>query len=381
MAGLLDFLDDAGDVAANVGKGTLGLLGGIGEAYLAAKAPAMYKSMTADRNYQRDQQARQQWVNNMPMAQGQQNLAPDAFSMNEASVMQGMDPTDQVYQGATQPSWQDMAKYYGKSPDEIGRTAGAKLTTDHFAPKAAAKHQFLNTGNAAGTGRQQNIVDPITGKLTPVGPSWENTSAVQVNTGDKSKPKPGPVTGMVSVEDPETGEWRLEIVPGGPMDLDGPQNIRLESKEYAKEFTPIRRINSGVKRLRDTVNEYGVTPMPGQLGNSLAAQSTDIILTLKEYYNLGVLSGTDEELMRKITSDPNSLKAAFLGKDAYLAQLDELDGIMRRAESSLDEQYSHSKQSKKHRSDIEKQKLNPIHPDLTDAEYAELLVLRKRFPQ
>jgi hypothetical protein len=287
----------------------------------------------------------------------EQNLAPDAFNMDEAALMQQMDQTDQVYQQGKQGtgllgghlSPQEIAMKFMQAPGANAQELGREQMGNILNPKAAgdlySNFKQDKDGKTYAYNKNTHRIEEIQGETIL---QKEHSPMVTIDNSDKSDPKPGPVTGMVAVKNPETGGWEMRVVPNGPLDLEGPNNVRLESKDYAKDFTPIRRINSGIKSLKNTVNKYGVTPVPGQLGNSLAAQSTDIMMSLKEYYNLGVLSGPDEVLMKKITSDPTSLKAALLGKDAYIAQLEEVEGIMRRAHSSLDEQYSHSRQAKKH---------------------------------
>jgi len=132
--------------AQDVGAGALGLLGNVGEAYLAAKAPAAYYGMSRarsreadrqerERNYQRDQQARNQWASGMTRLRGREakNLAPDAFNDEEARVAQQYGH-EQVYQQEYTPDWVDAAQYMATAPDPSYRTAGAGMMRDQFQP-------------------------------------------------------------------------------------------------------------------------------------------------------------------------------------------------------------------------------------------------------
>lgn len=177
--GILDDMergwDSTVDAAGSVGKGALGLLGGLGEVALAMKAPAMYKNIQDQRNYARDQAARTQWANQMPMQQVAQNMAPGAFNDEEAQVAQMLDPNNQVFQpGRAAPSQAEMAQHMFRSPDAAGRAGAAKMMTDRFAPRSAQqpKSMYAKTwqgaeGNTFGVNPETNQVDQLQGAVTP----------------------------------------------------------------------------------------------------------------------------------------------------------------------------------------------------------------------
>lgn len=184
MGGLLDSI---GEGAKDFGYGALGLLGTIGEAYLAAKAPAMYSAITENRNRGRNQKDREVWANQMQgLLDGEEerNNAPDAFSMGEAQLMDQLNPADDFYNPAVKPGsfGQIMAKM-GMSPDAVNRVGGAKMITDRYAPRTAQQRnrQFITTGTEDGRGRQQMMVNPETGALTAAGPSWRQQAATRID--------------------------------------------------------------------------------------------------------------------------------------------------------------------------------------------------------
>jgi len=155
----MGLLDSIGEGVQNVGYGALGLLGNVGEAYLAAKAPAMYKHIASNRDYKRDQQARDKWASGMSLLRGREekNLAPDAFTDEEARVAQQYGH-ERVYQDKFTPDWVDAAQYMAKAPDASYRTAGAGSVRDQFDPtEASLPWSSIKTddaGHAYGMNRQ-----------------------------------------------------------------------------------------------------------------------------------------------------------------------------------------------------------------------------------
>jgi hypothetical protein len=58
---------------------------------------------------------------------------------------------------------------------------------------------------------------------------------------------------------------------------------------------------------------------------------TDLLMQMKNMYELGVLNGPDYMLMTKIVEDPTSLMSSYRGTEGLAAQLDTVKSIIKRA--------------------------------------------------
>lgn len=183
LSGAGNVASNVGDVAGNVGMGALGVLGNIGEAYMAAKAPAMYNQIVTKRNNQRNQQ----YVDNA-YGQKQQNLAPDAFNMEEAQVAQQLDPNNQVYQQATgyrgHGNKQRLAMELLSAPNKATRATGGTLLNTLMKP--AGNRQMFTTGvENQPKMRQQSYWDQQ-GNRQNAGPAYEVGGGVNVYQGNSA---------------------------------------------------------------------------------------------------------------------------------------------------------------------------------------------------
>jgi hypothetical protein len=121
----------------------------------------------------------------------------------------------------------------------------------------------------------------------------------------------------------EEGNPTLLPVAGGPAEklgetqmkqLVGVQNTRNAITEY-------RNAIKGFSRL-DMLNPNARARM-GTIYNNMMLQA-------KEAYNLGVLNGPDYMILQQVVTDPTSLKAGVISRDALDAQAAKLDEIMGR---------------------------------------------------
>jgi hypothetical protein len=86
-----------------------------------------------------------------------------------------------------------------------------------------------------------------------------------------------------------------------------------ELKDLRDKVTNLDRIGRSLDAYEKALKTHGPTMTPGGVkgpkGAALATAHTDLLLELKEAYNLGVLNGPDYMLMLKVIQDPTSAQA------------------------------------------------------------------------
>lgn len=177
-------------------------------------------------------------------------------------------------------------------------------------------------------------------------------------------------------------------------------NKELVSSDAYKSLTKAKDSLQYLKNFENTFNKTGATSAvfsPRQ-NAKLKAEYNTAILNLKEFFNLGVLNGPDEAILRSVIPDPTNRSAALsvlsLGIYKPSAQTKAgIDNMKKMIEASLDDRYKslssqygdYSTYSVKGLGDLnriyveQKAKLNPNietlineNPDLT---YEDLLMI------
>jgi hypothetical protein len=131
---------------------------------------------------------------------------------------------------------------------------------------------------------------------------------------------------------------RLVAIPGGPGDP-----ARLQPGELSK----IRNSNKQIDELENSLKAYttalGKTTSGGRLltrgaeVSSVETMHTDLLMQMKNLYELGVLNGPDYMLMTKIVEDPTGVMQMARGTKGLNAQLGTVQSIINRARNINDD--------------------------------------------
>lgn len=129
-----------------------------------------------------------------------------------------------------------------------------------------------------------------------------------------------------------SGSLELAPIKGGPAD---------PAKLQPGELSKIRGNNKQIDELENSLNSYvtnlGKTSPVGRLIDRGADVSrvetghTDLLMQMKNLYELGVLNGPDYMLMTKIVEDPTSMMQVWRGNEGLTAQTDTVKSIINRA--------------------------------------------------
>ena len=114
-------------------------------------------------------------------------------------------------------------------------------------------------------------------------------------------------------------------IPGGPADPDV-KSLQDRTKKLKESQSKIGQVEQSVGNYKDLLLRQGTKLTPGTEKARLGTAYTDLLLELKELYNLGVLQGPDLQLMQQVIKDPTSIEGNWLefigGKDALESQLE-----------------------------------------------------------
>jgi len=362
---------DVGDFAGDVGTGLLGAGGMIGEFLLAAKAPAMYKQMMYDRGApqreaeaQAQRQRQEQWAQGIPSMRPV-NMHPDAFSMEEAQVMQSLDPKSESYKPAATAT--EMTRYLANSPYQSYRKVGAGLISDKFKQKP----QYTNIvrgaqGNAFGI-NQQGVQQRLSGEAVP---QRQQSPLVQnVIKNGQGPQKPTAPSGMETIWDNSINNWRFRPVAGGKFDETGAENVMKETEGFNKDAFKYNDVLSKIDNYASVQSEIGNTMNPySPEGRLLNQAQTQVLMGLKDAFELGVLTGPDERLINEVMPPATGIINTVMLKSSDVQEMIQRarKGIMR-SRSKLRTKYPNAKQPA------------PANKSWDDTDMNELKALRERF--
>lgn len=134
----------------------------------------------------------------------------------------------------------------------------------------------------------------------------------------------------------------MKPIPGSPADPKSEQFEKGKIKEGRDTFAKLDQVQQSVDSYEELIGQHGSELVPGESKTKLAAAHTDLLMELKELYNLGVLNGPDYDLMLKIVNDPTSMSTnassligGMFGQNPLKAQLnvvrEKLKGARERA--------------------------------------------------
>ena len=149
----------------------------------------------------------------------------------------------------------------------------------------------------------------------------------------------GDVSGLVSsvLKNPATyaglpGDTKAAILPA----LTAAGFQPPPSADFQKQVTAVKNIRDAVSQYRTHLSSYDRLMRPGT--PEYATMTTayrNLLLRMKEAFNLGVLNGPDLQLLTETLGDPASWAGRYAGKETLTSQLDEYEKILNSNESVL----------------------------------------------
>lgn len=136
--------------------------------------------------------------------------------------------------------------------------------------------------------------------------------------------------------DPNDLSKGVKPIPGSGKD---PKN----TSEYRKVDRQLKQVQGSVDSYEKLLNQYGAEVMPGKGKLELRTAYTNLLLDLKDLYNMGALQGPDLELMQQIIMDPTTFEAkgteVASGRDSLVGQLGLVRQKLQEARQNVNQQY------------------------------------------
>lgn len=163
-----------------------------------------------------------------------------------------------------------------------------------------------------------NITDPSTGAIIRVDPT-------SLNKGQNT-------TGM-----PPVAQTGAEM--GGPSQGVTQLTGGKQSDAVNKQAQQLLSLQNSLKGYKDTMAKTGPSPFGEAIGDpgavELGSRRQDLLLGMKELFNLGVLNGNDYQIISSMISDPNSFKNILIGANGYEGQLKVIEDKLANAQNNL----------------------------------------------
>jgi hypothetical protein len=124
--------------------------------------------------------------------------------------------------------------------------------------------------------------------------------------------------------------------------------IPADQRAYNAGITVIDRVGAALTAYKDRLMPNGELLSKFELLNptspgavAVAAARTDLMMELKELFDLGVLTGPDMGLLEDMTANPTTFfsKGLLLGSEGFGAQFDVMADKLVAARSILDDEY------------------------------------------
>lgn len=133
-------------------------------------------------------------------------------------------------------------------------------------------------------------------------------------------------------------------VPGATITPVGGKKPNLTAEEnYRKATQKFEQIGTALNEYEGMLNRIGAEVLPTGDKATINSAYTNLLMELKELYNLGVLAGPDLELMHDALMPPTSWEAKYhetvSGPEALTSQLDIIRRKLDAARQSLDTAY------------------------------------------
>jgi hypothetical protein len=166
--------------------------------------------------------------------------------------------------------------------------------------------------------RQPAWATPGSGDITPIGPSYKQGPMVKIGGEDK----PVPVSELRGLRTP-SGE--VPAYGSTPSELKA-QGTRIVDPEMEKKRNIVGNMESALNRYDKALQKSGTELMPGPEKNRLAGLHKDLVMQLKNAWDMGALQGNEYELLTSALIDPTqaSLGNVFRSYSDLKPQLDVL---------------------------------------------------------
>jgi len=371
-----DFWNEAEQAAKSAGSGLLDLGMGAIEGLAANWSPTYANRIMLQQKLEDDtkrQGLQRDYMKELIGGKAQSNF-PQAVNQQE---MEGLPPEMQSMFGQQasgylggQQSPADQLRLMSQmtsAPIASSRAGGVGMIRDLMQAKTAQRMQgpakpfkpsMFTTGvKGDPKGRQQSYFDQQ-GNLQTAGPSWQTgaQTVVNNNVGGGFKPE----AGYMKSED---GAGVVPI-PGGSKDVTGTANVQKETKAYNAENAMYKPLYDNMDRFVRLIERHGTEVIPGEAKRTMQAVRTSLMLQMKEYYELGAITGPDMELMNSLIPDPNTLASGVMPNEAMIAGMNEVKRMIQQTQGSLKGKYPNA--------DIKEAKLKPVSEMTLEEIEAEL---------
>jgi hypothetical protein len=126
----------------------------------------------------------------------------------------------------------------------------------------------------------------------------------------------------------------------------GPKILKPGEKK-AEEYEKLDRVDSSIAAYKNMISKVGTEYFPTEGKLAIGGLHKDLLLELKELYNLGVLSGPDLSIMEQVIMDPTALTSQVYSGDDLVNQLNAtVIPKMEAARERLDKRYGKTEDKK-----------------------------------
>ena len=172
--------------------------------------------------------------------------------------------------------------------------------------QGGAAPNFIPVGAPAGASADATTAPPGAPRVIPV-----------ADLPPRPQPQEKPPAGYRWAADGKS----LEAIPGGPA-------TKIPEAQQ-KQVVGVNNLKNAITEYRNALSGFGLLDMANP--NARAKMGTiynNMMLQAKEAFNLGVLNGPDYSILQEVVTNPTSLKAGLVSKEALDAQAAKLDEIM-----------------------------------------------------
>lgn len=281
------------------------------------------EQLTALRELQM-QQARAQMARDQQEQERERQLMAAMGSAPGQAMLASGDPQKmvQAFGGMLSPEQTlQMAMMRPEGPEPYTLGPGQVRYDEQNNPIAVAP--FKPQGPDKPTSLMQNLAEA---GLTPGTPEYQAAMLQAINR-PQNQINMGQAPSGYYWKDPANPAAGLTALPGGPAE-----------KEQKAAERNVNMLEDSVDRYEKLLDKTGAEIIPGKEQSELSTAYTDVMMQLKELWNLGVLQGADFEIMARAITDPTSFRGKaielFGGVDALKGQLDVIRQKMKAAKGS-----------------------------------------------
>lgn len=193
------------------------------------------------------------------------------------------------------------------------------------------------------TGRMQDVAAGLGQQFSPEllgNPAFQQAMQVQlakkqgttVNVGDRLMP------GMINPRKVPTG-FMVDKAGTNVVPIPG-----VQEKDRNERLEVISNVEGAVGKYKSLIEgmgpQFSVGPFNAADTAKLKGEHTNVLMQMKELYNLGVLNGPDLEVMLGVLGDPTTVGAATKGAAPLLEGIKVVEGELERRRQSTETRFS-----------------------------------------